>query len=66
MTDLERALAGDKNLSRADLSEAYYLSRANLNHANLTGANIAGAIIEVVVYDASTIWPEGKLPPKRA
>ena len=46
-SDLERALAGDKNLSGANLSRANLfnanLSGANLFNANLSGANLVGA-----------------------
>ena len=40
--DLQRALAGDRNLSGANLSGAN-LSGANLTSANLSGANLSGA-----------------------
>ena len=42
MTDIERALAGEKDLRGADLTSAD-LTSANLSGANLTGADLRGA-----------------------
>ena len=60
MTDFQRALAGEKNLSRADLTEA------NLKGANLNGANLGRADLSGVKYDAATVWPVGFTPPAPA
>ena len=57
MTDLERALAGDKNLTRT------FLSDADLTDADLTGADLSGATLTRVKHSASTRWPEGFTPP---
>ena len=51
------------NLSRANFSNAN-LSGASLNQANLSGANLSGAnlfraILNGIIYDEKTIWPDG-------
>ena len=45
------------DLEGADLQGAY-LYEANLEGANLERANLGG-----VIWDESTIWPEGFTPP---
>ena len=57
MSDLKRALAGDKNLSGADLAGAY------LEGADLSGAKLYGANLDGIIYNDGTGWPEGFKPP---
>jgi hypothetical protein len=52
------------NLSGAKLRRAM-LSRADLTSANLTGADLTGADLSGSLWDSSTIWPDGFIPPKR-
>ena len=72
MTDIERALAGEKNLRGATLTDAILthadLTRANLYDADLyeatlTGADLGRADLSGVKYDAATVWPVGFTPP---
>jgi hypothetical protein len=67
--DLDLALAGAKDLIRADLTEAD-LTGANLTGADLYGADLTDAILTDAIltnvkYDYSTIWPEGFTPPRQ-
>lgn len=55
--DVTRALAGDRNLTGANLAGA------NLTRARLIGANLGGAILTGVHCDATTRWPDGFTPP---
>ena len=57
-------LAG-ANLVGANLRDANLLE-SNLTGADLTGADLTGAELEGVIYDNSTIWPEGFTPPPSA
>ena len=70
MSDLERALAGDKNLTRANLTGADLrganLYRADLTGAVLTSAKLTGADLKSIVYDDSTRWPARFIPPPSA
>lgn len=55
------------DLSGADLSDSE-LRRAIFTCANLDGANLAGALVDdlvldAVIYDGNTVWPEGFHPP---
>jgi len=69
--NLERAILWAANLEEANLEEANLkqvdLAGANLRKANLVGTNLEGAdlenaVLEGVVYDSTTIWPEGFIP----
>ncbi|MEV0108157.1 pentapeptide repeat-containing protein [Nocardia sp. NPDC050799] len=76
-TNLFNAYLGSADLGTASLSYAN-LNGASLSYANLTGANLGyadltgadlkgadltGANLTGIVYDDSTQWPEGFLPP---
>jgi hypothetical protein len=54
-------------LSGADLRGAHLanadLTRASLCGTDLSGADLAGANLADVVYDGTTIWPNGFMPP---
>ena len=54
-SDLDRALAGDKNLTGADLTGAD-LTGANLTGANLTGANLTGANLTGANLTGATLY----------
>jgi len=56
-SDLDRALAGDKNLTEADLHDAD-LTGVDLRGADLRDADLTYANLKDVEYDDSTIWPE--------
>jgi uncharacterized protein YjbI with pentapeptide repeats len=55
-SDLDRALAGNKNLTEADLRDAD-LRDADLRGVDLRGADLTYANLKDVEYDDSTIWP---------
>ena len=59
---------GAVSLFGADLRGARiidgYLSGADLRGANLWYADLSGANVSEVVWDTSTVWPEGFTPPE--
>ena len=59
--DLEGANLEDADLWGANLSRAY-LSGANLKAANLECAFLENTILENIVWDELTVWPEGFTP----
>ena len=63
---VETSLVG-ANLANADLVDAGLggadLTFCNLTGANLTGAHLDGAHLKNMIYDESTVWPEGFTPP---
>ncbi len=63
--NLAHAFLGGANLTRAFLSAAD-LTGVDLRGAVLTGANLRGAVLTGAIYDESTRWPEGFVPPQSA
>ena len=59
--DLENANLEDADLWGANLNRAY-LSGANLKAANLECAFLENTILENIVWDELTVWPEGFAP----
>jgi len=59
---LARAKLSGSDLRGADLRGAS-LYIANLSLARLTQANLRGADLRGILYDSTTIWPEGFTPP---
>lgn len=68
--NLTDAILIEANLAGAELTNANLtsadLTRANLTGALLTGANLTGVHLTGIVYDGSTKWPEGFIPPQSA
>jgi len=76
---LNGAILNTANLRNADLRDAY-LRDADLRHANLAGADLRGAdlrgfgmsstLVEAylrgIIWDSSTKWPKGFMPPRSA
>ena len=71
-SDLERARAGDRSLTGANLHGADLhganlfgtdLIYADLRDANLSDANLTGAALIDVRCNAETRWPAGFTPP---
>lgn len=63
--NLENASLIRANLTEADLTNAI-LAGADLSGADLTGASLDGADLTGIIYDSSTRWPEGFVPPASA
>ena len=68
--DLRDAILSGADLRFADLTNANLrgadLNGADLTRAYLTDADLTGAILDDIIYDDSTIWPEGFTPPPSA
>lgn len=64
---LDTARLSEANLKRANLTSAH-MSSANLSYADLSGAILTDVTLEDtalidIVYDDTTIWPDGFTPP---
>jgi hypothetical protein len=62
---LTKAKLRNANLTGANLNRAM-LWQADLRGADLRGADLTGATLDEVIYDDTTVWPEGFTPPEQS
>lgn len=63
--DLSGASLVGADLTGARLNDAY-LTAADLRGANLSAADLNGTFLNAIVYDQTTLWPDGFTPPPSA